>query len=202
MNLFQKLKDEKLSQMKHKYFGLYRGIVTNVNDPLNFGRVKAKIHELFSSDEETDWAAYCSAFAGGGSGWFFLPDIGDCLWFSFEAGDINKPIWLGFAYSNADKIPAGAGKTKRVLKSKSGHQIVFDDTSGRLLIQDKSGQRIEWDANKSTITIESKQKVIVNAPLADIGQGQLSGVVCNATHPTCLVTGQPIGCSQTVKVGQ
>ena len=212
MNIYEKLRDEKLERLKDRYFGIYRGVVTNVNDPLGLGRIKAKVHELLGDRDETNWASYCAPFGGGGHGWFFLPSpvtegadepqAGDGVWIMFEAGDLNRPVWLGFWYSEVDGKPKDADKNVRVLETKSGHKVVFDDNEGKekIRIEDKSGQYVEWEATENKITVEANEKVIVKAPFVDIGEGSsLSGVECRNTHPVCYVTGQPIGCSTTVK---
>ncbi|MDI6792595.1 MAG: phage baseplate assembly protein V [bacterium] len=72
MNLQEILEDEKLTRLKNRYFGIWRGVVTNVNDPKGLGRIKAKVHELLGDKDETNWASYCAPFGGGGHGWFFM----------------------------------------------------------------------------------------------------------------------------------
>ena len=212
MGLYEKLKDEKLEAMKNKFFGIWRGVVTNVNDPLNLGRIKVKVHELLGDKDETNWASYCSPFGGGGHGWFFMPtpvtkdakeaQAGDGVWIMFEAGDINRPVWVGFWFSEVDGKPKDADKDVRVLETKSGHKLIFNDKEGKekIKVEDKSGQFIEWNVNENTITVEAKEKVVVKALLVDIGAGSaLSGIINKNTHPVCYITGQPIGCSTTVK---
>jgi uncharacterized protein involved in type VI secretion and phage assembly len=212
MDIYEKLKDEKLERLKNRYFGIWRGVVTNVNDPLGLGRIKAKVHELLGDKDETNWASYCSPFGGGGHGWFFMPSAvtegakepqaGDGVWIMFEAGDINRPVWIGYWFNEIDGKPNDADKDVRVLETKSGHKIIFDDRNGKekIRIEDKSGQYMEWECKENRIKIEVNQKVIVKAPYVDIGEGsKLSGVECKNTHPVCYVTGQPIGCSTTVK---
>jgi uncharacterized protein involved in type VI secretion and phage assembly len=212
MDIYEKLKDEKLEGLKNRFFGIYRGVVTNVNDPDGLGRIKAKVHELLGGSDETNWASYCAPFGGGGHGWFFMPtpvtegakepQAGDGVWLMFEAGDINRPVWLGFWYSDVDARPKDAGKDVRVLETKSGHKIVFDDNGGKekIRIEDKAGQYVEWNSTEDKITIEANNKVVVKAPLVDIGEGsQLSGVVTENTHEVCYMTGLPIGHSITVK---
>jgi len=219
MDILEKLKDEKLERLKNKYFGIWRGVVTNVNDPLNLGRIKAKVHELLGDKDETNWASYCAPFGGSGAGWFFLPapvtadakepQAGDGVWVMFEAGDINRPVWTGFWYSRVDAKPKGADKDVRVLQTKSGHRISFDDRAKTVRVEDSSGQFIEWQALTGRITIEAKQKVIVKAEQVsvesdsvDLGKSDLSGVICKNTHPVCYYNGRPIGCSQSVRCSQ
>ena len=49
------------------YYGKYRGIVTENDDPQKQGRLKVKIPKLFG-DEELEWAYPCIQFASSGFG--------------------------------------------------------------------------------------------------------------------------------------
>lgn len=208
MDLFDSLKDENAEGMKNRYFGIWRGVVSNVNDPLGLGRIKAKVHELLGDNEETNWASYCSPFGGGGHGWFFLPagatpGAGDPVWIMFEAGDLNRPVWVGFWFNQTDTAPMGASKDVRVLETKSGHRLEFHDMAGKekVVIKDKAGQTVELECTKKEIKVTANQKVIVEAPEVELGEGAQGGVVTSQTWPTCFFTGQPAStlCSQTVK---
>ena len=213
MDLDEKLKDEELEKLKNRFFGIWRGVVTNVNDPQNLGRIKVRIHELLGDKDETNWASYCAPFGGGGHGWFFLPSpvtggakeaqAGDGVWIMFEAGDLNRPVWIGFWYSDVDGKPTDADKDVRVLETKSGHKIVFNDREGKekIRIEDRDGQFMELDCKGEMITVQANQKVIVKAPEVDVGESALSGIHTQQTHAVCFVTGQPIGHSTTVKGG-
>jgi len=200
MDMLEKLRDKKLENLKNRLFGLWRGVVTNVNDPKNLGRIKAKVHELFGEKDETNWAYYCTPFGGGGAGFFFLPEVGDPIWIAFEAGDINRPVWLGFWFNQKDVKPADAAPRKRTLQTKSGHKVIFDDDAGSIKVEDSGGQYIEWDTKKNEIRLTANTKVIVKAAQVELGEGsQLGGVVTERTHQFCYVTGAPIGASTTVK---
>lgn len=197
MDMYEKLKDEKLEGLKNKFFGIWRGVVTNVNDPLGLGRIRAKIHELLGDKDETNWAEYCSPFGGGGHGWFFMPSpvtegakepqAGDGVWIMFEAGDINRPVWIGFWFNEIDGKPKDANKDVRVLETKSGHKLIFDDNKGKekIRIQDKSGQYIEWDCKANEININTKSGIV---RLND-GMPPLQGVVTGEC--LCPLTGAP-----------
>lgn len=77
-----------------EYFGKYRGIVTNVNDPKKMGRIKARVPAI-TGDGETTWCLPCLPYAGSGYGLKFTPAVGDCIWVEFERGKVNYPIWTG-----------------------------------------------------------------------------------------------------------
>src|SRR5207248_2980101 len=79
-----------------RFFGKYEGQVTDVNDPLEIGRLRAKVPEVLGRDVETGWALPCAPFGGGKDrGMLFLPKMADTVWIEFAAGDISRPIWSG-----------------------------------------------------------------------------------------------------------
>ena len=86
MGLLEQMKRERERRGDGRFFGLYRGVVTNVNDPENLGRIRAKVHELLGDTDETDWAYPCVPFGGEGAGWLMLPKTNDAIWITFEAG--------------------------------------------------------------------------------------------------------------------
>lgn len=208
MDLLKAIKDDQINRLKGLLFGIWRGTVTNVNDPLGLGRIKAKVHELLGDNDETDWASYCSPFGGGGHGMFFLPSggapgTGDPVWIMFEAGDINRPVWVGFWFNQTDMAPLGASKDVRVLQTKSGHRLEFHDAQGqeKVVVKDKAGQTVTLDCSKNEIKVTANQKVIVEAPQVELGEGAQGGVLTSQTWPSCFFTGQPATalCSQSVK---
>ena len=112
--------------------GIVVGIVTNLEDPENLGRVRLIYPHL--NDQESQWARIASPMAGKERGFFFRPEVDDEVLVAFELGDIRRPYILGGLWSSADKPPAGDGSTKennwRFIHSRSGHVIKLDDTDG------------------------------------------------------------------------
>jgi len=101
-----------------KYWGTYRAIVIDNDDPKKLGRLVLQVPEIFGTELVTDWAkpktGYLSAKNSsannpqkppdqavltpdrdGDKGDFFVPDIGDGVWAEFEAGDSCRPLWSG-----------------------------------------------------------------------------------------------------------
>ncbi len=77
--------------MSNQYFGPYRGIVTDNDDPSGLMRIKAHVQEIFG-EVETPWASPCVP-----PGVRSVPDVGAIVWIEFEAGDPARPIWMGTA---------------------------------------------------------------------------------------------------------
>lgn len=150
-------------------WGIVVGLVTNNKDPEGLGRVKVKFPWLSDTDESA-WARMAMPMAGGDKGFFCLPEINDEVLLAFEHGDIDHPYILGTLWNGKDKPPVSNsdavgrdGKVNQcVLQSRSGHQIILDDSSGqeKIIIRDKTGRNeIVFDAVKNIITIKTDGKI-------------------------------------------
>ena len=96
-----------------RFYGKYRGVVTNIKDPNYMGRIKFSCPDVFgSNDVESAWALPCNACAYEGGGDIALPNIGETVWVEFEQGNANKPIWVGNFWTK-ESTPFGSGKTAK-----------------------------------------------------------------------------------------
>lgn len=183
--------------------GVAAGIVTNNQDPEQLGRVKIKFPWL-SDDNETDWVRIATLMAGADRGSVFLPEVDDEVLVAFEHGDINHPFVLGALWSGADNPPEGnadgqnnirkiksrsgheivfnddntAGQEKVEIKTKKGHKIVLDDSTGqeKIEIVDKTGSnKMTIDSVQNSISIESAMQLKIKATTVEIeGTGSLT----------------------------
>lgn len=164
MNLFDVLQpDDGASATRIP--GVVVGVVTNNQDPNGLGRVKVKFPWL-SDSEESFWARLATPMAGKGRGFYFLPEVEDEVLIAFEHGDARFPYVLGALWNGQDKPPDNVALERRVLKSKTGHAIVLDDTKDKEKIEiiDKSGKNtIVIDSAKNTITITSDKDLTLSA---------------------------------------
>jgi phage baseplate assembly protein gpV len=112
------------------YFGKYRGIVTNVDDPNNQCRIKARVDGLLNG-QETGWALPVAPFAGDGHGMVMLPAVGSGVWIEFEAGRLDNPLWSGAWWAGGQR-PDPQGAKVRVIVSENGHIVVLDDENDEL----------------------------------------------------------------------
>jgi uncharacterized protein involved in type VI secretion and phage assembly len=147
------------------------GIVTDNKDPKKLGRVKIKIPVLHAS-ETTWWAPIVMLGAGKNRGWFFIPEIEDEVLVMFEHGDMDRPLVVGALWNGKDKPPDQnpGSNPRRVIKSRAGSRIIFDDEHNTLTIEDGAGIGvITFEADSNTITIEAKQgDVCFQAPAGDV----------------------------------
>jgi hypothetical protein len=112
------------------YFGKYRGIVTNVDDPNNQCRIKARVDGLLNG-QETGWALPVAPFAGDGHGMVMLPAVGSGVWIEFEAGRLDNPLWSGAWWASGQR-PDPQGPKVRVIVSENGHTVILDDENDEL----------------------------------------------------------------------
>lgn len=77
-----------------RYFGKYRALVKDVQDPEKLGRVKCQVPEVLGS-LLTDWAWPCGAWYGGteDSGDFRVPEAGATVFVEFESGSVQRPLY-------------------------------------------------------------------------------------------------------------
>ncbi len=133
------------------------GIVTDNKDPSKLGRVKLKI-PILSDQDSTFWCPIVMLGAGKNRGWFFIPEKDDEVLVMFEHGDINRPVVVGALWNGKDKPPDKnpGGNPRRVLKSRLGSKVTFDDEKEQLIIEDGVQKgKITIDAKANKITIEA-----------------------------------------------
>jgi uncharacterized protein involved in type VI secretion and phage assembly len=166
MNMLSYLQDG--NEGSDRFYGVTVGIVTNNKDDEGLGRVKVKFPWLSETDESY-WARVLTPMAGKQRGLYFLPEVDDEVLVAFDRGDISSPYILGGLWNGQDKPPESNtdGKNNlRVIKSRSGHQIILDDTENaeKITICDKTGKnQIVIDSKNNAISIEGEKDISIKA---------------------------------------
>ncbi len=161
------------------FFGKYRGIVSDNQDPLMTGRVKAKVPDVLGEDE-SGWAMPCAPFGGSGVGFFALPTVGAGVWIEFEHGDPDYPIWSGCWWGSLAEmpptllVPPPASK-KVMIVTAGGNSITLDDTPGigGITLQTSSGQKIVMNALRIQIDDGQGGSINLLGPQVSINNGAL-----------------------------
>jgi len=169
-------------RMRNSYFGKYRGLVKNVDDPLKIGRVTATVPEIFGP-EESPWALPAVPFAGKKHGLVLIPEVNDGVWIEFEAGDISRPIWTGCWWASGELDDVSKTKTRALVTTK-GHKLVLDDDAEEIQVLHSKGAEIKMTGDDITLTIGGTQiKLTKNDMTLKAGSGQIklsaSGVDIN-----------------------
>jgi Type VI secretion system/phage-baseplate injector OB domain len=165
-----------------RFYGKYRGLVVDDDDPLGLGRLKALVPAVLGV-VQTGWAAPCVPYAGTGSGLHAIPPVGAGVWIEFEGGDPSRPIWVGAWWGTGEVPPDERGTpsppARKILRSESGLLASLDDDRATITISDSSGSNlVSIDARGGTIEIRSLVRVTLEAPLIEHG--------AHATHPAVL----------------
>jgi len=153
--------------------GVSVGVVTNNDDPDGMGRVKVKLPWM-ADDAESFWARQASPMAGSDRGFFWLPEVNDEVLVAFEHNDINYPYIIGALWNGQDRPPQGTGTVlsssgavdQRVIRTRVGHLIVLDDSSGQpgISIIDKTGNNVILiESNPNKITTMADQDIVIKA---------------------------------------
>jgi phage baseplate assembly protein V len=150
-----------------RYYGVAEALVTAVNDSGQEGRVKLRL-PWFNEEFETEWSRVSQFYAGNGYGAFFIPEVGDEVLVAFVHGDMRFPVIIGGLYNGKDKPPSfrADDKDEKMIRTKSGHRITLDDTSGseKITIVDKTGANsIVINSTDNSITITSEKDITLSA---------------------------------------
>jgi uncharacterized protein involved in type VI secretion and phage assembly len=170
----------------HKLNEAVIGIVTDNKDPDKLARVKVKLPVL-TSQLTTFWLPIVMLGAGKNRGWFFIPEVDDEVLVMFEHGDPNRGIVIGALWNGVDKPPEkNDGKNeRRVIKSRQGSRVMFDDDKDQIFIEDGTG--------KGKITFDAKNnKIIIEALVGDVALQAPTGELKIVSKETVMKAGQNV----------
>lgn len=146
--------------------GLAVAIVRQNKD--SSGHVSVKVSYPWHSQPGQSYPARMAMpMAGKNRGMYFVPEVNDEVLVGFDRGDLAHPYVVGCLWNGADPAPQknSDGKNdKRLIRSRKGHQLLFDDGSrgvvrlelndGKKLTLDDDGIVID-DAKGNTLSIQS-----------------------------------------------
>jgi uncharacterized protein involved in type VI secretion and phage assembly len=150
------LLQELAERMRNRFYGKYRGTVTDIDDGTL--RIKAKVPAVLQ-EQESGWCRPCVPYAGDQVGLAFLPEVGAGVWIEFESGDLSYPIWSG-CYWRDGEIPSDATPTVKAIVTKAPHKILLDDDGQSITISDSNGNTVTLDASGATIERGGKKVVV------------------------------------------
>lgn len=163
--------------MSGPFYGKYRGVVTDVQDPLLTGRIKARVPDVLG-DRESGWAMPCAPFGGAGMGFFALPTVGAGVWIEFEHGDPDYPVWSGCWFGSAADVPPvllAPPYKKVVIQTEGGHRVILDDTPGvgGVTLETATGQKLVLGATGIQIDNGQGASIQLTGPQVSINNGAL-----------------------------
>jgi uncharacterized protein involved in type VI secretion and phage assembly len=163
-----------------KYFGVYRGTVTNNIDPMQMGRILAIVPDAGGLLPST-WIMPSVPVAGKQMGTFFVPQIGAGVWVQFEAGDPDRPVYTGGWWGNAAEVPALAlagvpGDPNFVIQTTLQNGIIVSDLpgpTGGIMLKSTTGATLI--VNDTGIYIQNGKgaSIVMVGPSVTVNNGAL-----------------------------
>lgn len=182
-----------------RWYGVFPGLVSDIKDPDNQGRVKVTLpwSPDTGSGQYEAWARLATFMGGNNRGSWFIPDVNDEVLIVFEGGDPRRPYVIGGLWNGNDSPPDsmdGAGNNyRKVLRSRNGVKVTMDDTDGqeKFIAETPGGQKITLkdgpgaveivDSNgnsikleTSGITVTASAKVTINATLVKVSASMVT----------------------------
>jgi uncharacterized protein involved in type VI secretion and phage assembly len=165
--------------IRNRFFGKYRGKVSDNDDPEKLGRIKALVPEVLG-DIVSGWALPCAPYSGNKTGHYTIPSKDAGVWIEFEAGDPSRPIWSGCWWGSkelpTDNSGSMATPNLKIIRSEKGLMVTLDDSGQTITVSDKNGANmLEIKVSAKKITIKGASKAVVEAPQIEL--------VENSKHP-------------------
>jgi phage protein D len=172
-----------------RWMGVVTAVVTNSDDPNDWGRVKLK-YPWMADDAESDWARVIGPGGGPKAGMVMIPDVNDEVLVAFEHGDFNRPFVIGGLWNGQHALPpaplaaaAGEKPMARVWQSRTGHYVVMhDDDDNKVEMATAAGHVVLLDDKnkKMEITTSGGHKVTLD------DQGKKLEIVSGGGHKVTL----------------
>jgi len=169
-DLMEQTLERLVERVGSSYFGKYRGIVTDVDDPNNQLRIRATVPAILG-EHACGWALPAAPFAGDGHGMVMLPKVGSGVWIEFEAGRLDNPIWSGAWWASGQR-PDPQGAAVRVIVSEHGHKVILDDEADEVKLVHGSGPEIKLTATEIVLVCGACEIKISNDNIS-LNSGQI-----------------------------
>jgi uncharacterized protein involved in type VI secretion and phage assembly len=164
-----------------RYFGVFPAIVTDIVDPESIGRIQLKFPWLgFDGDSVRVWATLLTPYADDDQGFFVLPAVDTQVVVAFEAGNLRRPYIVGSCWNGREAMPEtpAAPNNKRLIKTRAGSLMEFDDTNGaaKVTLSMQSGHKVVLDDVAQEVLIQHQNGCLIRLNIA----GQIE-IQANAT---------------------
>lgn len=182
-----------------RWYGCYPGLVSDIKDPDQQGRVKVTLpwSPDTGSGRYEAWARLATMMGGNNRGSWFVPDVNDEVLLVFEGGDTRRPYVVGALWNGSDAAPEsmdGSGNNyRKVIRSRNGVKLTLDDDDGKekficetpggqkitlkdgpgaIEIEDSNGNSIKLES--SGVTVTASAKVTINASQVTVSAGMVT----------------------------
>ena len=133
--------------------------VTDNNDPKGLGRVRVQFIWQEKHQTKTPWIRVVQPHAGGGKGFYFIPEIGEEVWVDFEDQNAERPFVVGSNYNGKEYSPFhNTNNDIKAIQTRSGHKLVFTEDES-ILLSDKNGNTLRFDTQGKNIEISAPESI-------------------------------------------
>ena len=133
--------------------------VTDNNDPKGLGRVRVQFIWQEKHQTKTPWIRVVQPHAGGGKGFYFIPEIGEEVWVDFEDQNAERPFVVGSNYNGKEYSPFhNTNNDIKGIQTRSGHKLVFTEDES-ILLSDKNGNTLRFDTQGKNIEISAPENI-------------------------------------------
>lgn len=157
--------------------GILVGTVIENYDKDHLGMIKVSYSFGQKGKNTSGWIPVTMPYVASAAGSYFFPEVGSDVVVGFIMGNLNKPIVLGSLWNESTVKPEGLDYEKNTIKklrTKAGHEVVFDETDSKeaITITSKGGSNIKiLDENQQIILSDKDSK---NTIKMDLKSGAIS----------------------------
>ena len=175
----------------------YWAVVTDNADPEKLNRVR--VSKVGEEPGLTEWLSVLTPYASNDAGLSFIPEIGDqVMVVNLDIEGIHKAVFGTMWFNKA--LPPETGENTeadlnkngknalRFIKSRSGSQLIFDDTEGKEKIQLISADnktRFELNVEESSTNLTTEHDIILGAKNKITIQGEKLELISDNITNTC-----------------
>lgn len=149
-----------------RYFGVYPALVTDLVDPDSLGRIELRFPWLGTAGANVRaWATLLTPYADNDQGFQMLPEVDSQVVVAFEAGNLERPYIVGACWNGVASLPdpPSAPNNKRLIKTRSGSILEFDDTEGapKITVQTSGGHKLVLDDGAMQVTLQHSNGCVI-----------------------------------------
>ena len=146
--------------------------VTDNNDPKGLGRVRVQFIWQEKHQTKTPWIRVVQPHAGGGKGFYFIPEIGEEVWVDFEDQNAERPFVVGSNYNGKEYSPFhNTNNDIKAIQTRSGHKLVFTEDES-ILLSDKNGNTLRFDTQGKNIEISAPETISIRCKNFELNASQ------------------------------
>ncbi len=127
-------------EIDDSFDGMYFGSVVDVQDPLQKGRCRIRVYNLFPTpipDTDLPWAIPDFGYAGSTKGAFIVPPVNTKVRVYFDRGDIYCPVYEAKGFSQNELPPGIATNYPETM-------ILYHTDPGEYLSVDRTDKITKW----------------------------------------------------------